>query len=57
MIFDNGINLNTGFNLQSPKPLDSRDNVETLSDLNSLTSAECNNSILRIYNAGFSGKI
>ena len=38
MAFDNGINLSTGFNLQSPYPLDSRNAVETLVELNSLTS-------------------
>ena len=38
MAFDKGIKLSAGFDLQSPFPLDSRNKVATLSDLNSLTS-------------------
>ena len=38
MAFDKGIKLSTGFDLQSPFALDSRNKVTTLSDLNSLTS-------------------
>lgn len=38
MTFDKGIKLSAGFDLQSPFPLDSRNKVATLSDLNSLTS-------------------
>ena len=38
MAFDKGIKLSTGFDLQSPFALDSRNKVATLSDLNSLTS-------------------
>ena len=38
MAFDKGIKLSTGFDLQSPFALDSRNKVNTLSELNSLTS-------------------
>ena len=38
MAFDKGIKLSAGFDLQSPFPLDSRNKVATLSELNSLTS-------------------
>lgn len=37
-MFDKGIKLSTGFDLQSPFALDSRNKVATLSELNSLTS-------------------
>ena len=38
MAFDKGIKLSAGFDLQSPFPLDSRNKVATLIELNSLTS-------------------
>ena len=38
MAFDKGIKLSAGFDLQLLFPLDSRNKVATLSNLNSLTS-------------------